>query len=120
MGLLLASLEEERRQERGRFFSKLEEVLIEVLCSQNPILPLTPSLEFWGVVAGSVLWFKVWVLQICCGLWCWRRRWKKIALLGQDQSRGSATADASLRLCPSASAHLPSRQPAISALHYED
>lgn len=38
MGLLLASLEEERRQERGRFLSKLGEVLIEVLCSQNPYL----------------------------------------------------------------------------------
>lgn len=45
---------------------------------------------------------------------------EKIALLGQDQSRGSATTDTSLWLCPSASTHLPSRQPAISILHYED
>lgn len=96
MGLLLASLEEERRQERGRLLSKLGEVLIEVLCSQNPYLGCCR------------MWFKVWVLQICCGLWCWRRRWKKLLYIRAGSKPGFSD---SRRFSPALS--LGFRPPAI-------
>lgn len=95
---------------------------MEVLCSPEPLflissLPLHPGVLKPAQQCG----LKCGFYRFVAWLWLLEEEMEKIALLRQDQSRGSETTDnTSFQLCPSVSAHLPSRQPIIRLLHYED